>query len=432
MAYLKWLPTIVKRDNAPSVFPYPVIMTTGKEKSKWMSELKEELVPDSHSDGKYICTKYVGFILGLPLGKEQIGNEQQDFEVGHQVDESLGGGAVLPSDQAEIYIKFPREGCSYTFEEASKAVLDRFSNAKGRERGVTVIRVSLADEVCVTVSGFRMPFANADDAQVEGWVNQNEPIINNLILLDVITRKTFYVVVSLPVEVARNKFAVDKIPPPFKTHTARSKSKDLIKANKGYQFETAFSHPDDNHHMTAVWYGMTTSAKVKDNMELHRALVRGDGFYDWMVKKPLDSIVDAMSSLSVANTAATCRPLPVVNFLDWNRYSHGRSLTCVQFATIFKRNKVKKGKEPNHVTSTLARYLKSTYLEQARVWKSDRRREFHKVAKTMTYAIGPSAYTFGSNRIAKNAAKKGVNWVDLRFLRIMFGPKICSRRSCPK
>lgn len=33
-AYLKWFPTIVKRDNAPSVFPYPVSMTTGKETSK--------------------------------------------------------------------------------------------------------------------------------------------------------------------------------------------------------------------------------------------------------------------------------------------------------------------------------------------------------------------------------------------------------------
>lgn len=58
-------------------------------------------------------------------------------------------------------------------------------------------------------------------------------------------------------------------------------------------------------------------AKVKDNMELHRALVRGNGFYDWMVKKPLDSIVDTMSSLSVADTASTCRPLPCVNFLDF-------------------------------------------------------------------------------------------------------------------
>ncbi|OPB39794.1 hypothetical protein A0O28_0096410 [Trichoderma guizhouense] len=148
----------------------------------------------------------------------------------------VGGGAVLPSDQAEIYIKFPREGCSYTFEETSKAVFDGFPNAKGREKGLTVIRVSLADEACVTVIGFGTPFANADDAQGESWVNQNEPIINNLILLDVITRKTFYVVVGWPVEVARNKFAMDRL----STHTARSKSKDPTKANKGHQFETAF------------------------------------------------------------------------------------------------------------------------------------------------------------------------------------------------
>lgn len=60
MTYLQWLPTIFKKDNAPSVFPYPVGMTTGKEKSKWMSELKEELATDSHGDGKYIYTKYVG------------------------------------------------------------------------------------------------------------------------------------------------------------------------------------------------------------------------------------------------------------------------------------------------------------------------------------------------------------------------------------
>ncbi|KAF3060161.1 hypothetical protein CFAM422_011430 [Trichoderma lentiforme] len=65
--------------------------------------------------------------------KEQTSNEQQGFEVGHQVDGIVGGGAVLPSDQAKIYIKFPREGCSYTFEEASKLVFDRIPNSKGRK-----------------------------------------------------------------------------------------------------------------------------------------------------------------------------------------------------------------------------------------------------------------------------------------------------------
>lgn len=161
-------------------------------------------------------------------------------------DGSINGGSVVPTDHIRIHVKFPREGCSYTFEEASQSVFDRFPNAQGREKGLTVIRVSLADEACVTVSGFGMPFANADDAQVEGWVNQNEPIINNLTLLDVITRKTFYVVVRRPVEAARNQFAVDRLPPPslYPYGTDQQwdvvKFKDLIKANKGHQFGTAF------------------------------------------------------------------------------------------------------------------------------------------------------------------------------------------------
>lgn len=67
-------------------------------------------------------------------------------------------------------------------------------------------------------------------------------------------------------------------------------------------------------------------AKVKDNMELHRALVRGNGFYDWMVKKPLESIVDTMSSLSVADTASTCRPLPCVNFLDFRDKARAQAI----------------------------------------------------------------------------------------------------------
>ncbi|PTB50416.1 hypothetical protein M431DRAFT_19838 [Trichoderma harzianum CBS 226.95] len=166
----------------------------------------------SNSTPKLIDQELVGFILGLPLGKEQIGNEQKGFGVRHAFVRGVGGGAVLPSDQAEIYIKFPREGCSYTFEEASKSIFfDRFSNAKGREKGLTVIRVSLAYEACVTF-------------------------------------------------------------------------KDLIKANKGHQFETAFRQSDDNHHMTAViqfeehdfmWLDHVATErewKIVDHPELNPAL----------------------------------------------------------------------------------------------------------------------------------------------------------------
>ncbi|KAL6822561.1 hypothetical protein J3E69DRAFT_367254 [Trichoderma sp. SZMC 28015] len=69
MAYLRWLPTIEKRDNAPSVFPYPVSMTTGKEKSKWMAELEEECATDVKTAKQFFCSASRGknCILGLGL-----------------------------------------------------------------------------------------------------------------------------------------------------------------------------------------------------------------------------------------------------------------------------------------------------------------------------------------------------------------------------
>ncbi|KAL7906793.1 hypothetical protein GGI35DRAFT_482183 [Trichoderma velutinum] len=60
-----------------------------------------------------------------------------------------------------------------------------------------------------------MPFANAEDAQVEGWVNENKPIINNLTLLDVLHRNTFYIAIDYPLTYAQNKLSEDLLLPPF-------------------------------------------------------------------------------------------------------------------------------------------------------------------------------------------------------------------------
>ncbi|KAL6796115.1 hypothetical protein GGI42DRAFT_356725 [Trichoderma sp. SZMC 28013] len=105
----------------------------------------------------------------------------------NQALESVMLAAVPPPDEAEIRVKFPCEGCSYTFEEATNSDFGRFLGAKG---GLAVIRVSLTDEARVTITGFGMLFANAD-TQVEGWVNENKPIINNLTLLDVLHQEEF-------------------------------------------------------------------------------------------------------------------------------------------------------------------------------------------------------------------------------------------------
>ncbi|KAL7809835.1 P-loop containing nucleoside triphosphate hydrolase protein [Trichoderma aethiopicum] len=183
-------------------------------------------------------------------------------------------GTVMPSDKFRIHVRFPREGCTYTFEDASMPVSDRFPDARGREKGFTVIRASLADQARVTVYGFGMPFANANDPEVQGWLNENKPITDGLTLLDVIRQRTFYFVVRLYVAVAATRFSIDTMPPfayPYGTDQGWnvSRFKELIKANKGGQFLAAYSHDDDNHHMTAV-----NQSNVQDAMWLDDAAIK--------------------------------------------------------------------------------------------------------------------------------------------------------------
>ncbi|KAF4415888.1 DNA helicase [Fusarium acutatum] len=55
--------------------------------------------------------------------------------------------------------------------------------------------------------------------------------------------------------------------------------------------------------------------EVRDRMELHRALLRGQGFYDWMSKPAPRGIEEAMEATSLGPTSAL-RPLPITNFLE--------------------------------------------------------------------------------------------------------------------
>ncbi|KAL5602435.1 hypothetical protein FOBRF1_009968 [Fusarium oxysporum] len=79
------------------------------------------------------------------------------------------------------------------------------------------------------------------------------------------------------------------------------------------------SDPDDTSRMM-IEADMSNGdkrrlAEVRDRMDLHRALLRGQGFYAWMAKPAPRGIEEAMEAASLGDTPAL-RPLPVMNFLD--------------------------------------------------------------------------------------------------------------------
>ncbi|KAK5991591.1 hypothetical protein PT974_09876 [Cladobotryum mycophilum] len=216
---------------------------------------------------------WMGLSLHFPFGKDQIANEQSGFGVCHRVAGS-GNGVMTPLEQHIITIKFPRGGCCYTFDEAPKSVLNRFPNAKNKEKGFTIARVCLKDDAAFTIDGFGVPFANSDDAEVDGWVNDNKPIINGLTLLDILGQREFHIVVAVPIENAKDNLIESQLLPPFQYPYGTDqkwdvgKFKKLIAANKGQQFGPEYAYFDDNHHMTVV-----NQANLQDIMWLDDACI---------------------------------------------------------------------------------------------------------------------------------------------------------------
>ncbi|PTB73133.1 hypothetical protein M440DRAFT_1362307 [Trichoderma longibrachiatum ATCC 18648] len=217
----------------------------------------------------------IGLSLRVPLSKPQTSNERRGFGVCHRFDPSLrGGGSVAPADHAPIVVRLPREGCSWAFDEASVPVYDRFPNATGREKGLTVIQATLAQEARVTVLGFGMPFADADDPEVEGWISDNKPIASDATLLDFLGQRKFCMLVRLAPDVASKRFSLEKLPPPFAYPYGTNqrwdvgKYKDLIRINKGQQFWKVYSHDDDDHHMATVIQSNVQDAMWLDDMAI--------------------------------------------------------------------------------------------------------------------------------------------------------------------
>ena len=136
-------------------------------------------------------------------------------------------------------------------------MLSRFPDAKRAEKGLTYLSVVLG-EVPVKITGFGLPFANAKDAEIEGWVNENKPILNGPTLLDVLTRGEFELVVAAPMVESQKNFDEDRLPPPFSYPYGTEQSwdvaryKEMIRDNKGHQFAATFGYDTDNDHMTVV------------------------------------------------------------------------------------------------------------------------------------------------------------------------------------
>lgn len=65
------------------------------------------------------------------------------------------------------------------------------------------------------IHGWGKPFVNTSDPQVNGWINENEPIVDDVTLLGLVQSTAFLLAVKCNTQRAIREFNEARLPPPF-------------------------------------------------------------------------------------------------------------------------------------------------------------------------------------------------------------------------
>lgn len=150
---------------------------------------------------------------------------------------------------------------------------------------MAVATVRIEDGATATIAGYGIPYLNAEDAELDGIVNDNKPIVDGITLLDLLDQKEFTIAVAADVGgVSRLKSA---LPPPLS------------------------SPSDENHECTSEAGAISSTSceaygiqSVIEAKRLHLALMSGNGFHDWLATN------------HVALESKIFKRLPTLNYLD--------------------------------------------------------------------------------------------------------------------
>jgi hypothetical protein len=96
-------------------------------------------------------------------------------------------------------------------EKAPPAFVKRFP---GTELYI-LVSVRLREDAQVRIDGYGLPFRNPEHPEVEGWLNQNTPIVGTLTLLDFLAQRTFYLAMSITPATRVKEWNDARLPLPF-------------------------------------------------------------------------------------------------------------------------------------------------------------------------------------------------------------------------
>ncbi|KAK4155741.1 P-loop containing nucleoside triphosphate hydrolase protein [Chaetomidium leptoderma] len=195
---------------------------------------------------------WLGCSLDFPLPQNQAVNEDAGLGVRYNLARAVAGGTgVVQSEFYTLSLRFPRGQVTVTIEDPTPAVVKRFAGPGAKQ--LAMVTVELAEGARVRVDGFGMPFRNPEDEEVDGWINDNRPTVQNITLLDFLRRRVFHFAVPMSA-------AIDGV------EDLGRYERLLEQTKSAEQFRPAFGFDDDNSHVAVV-----SQSVVQDIFWLYQA-----------------------------------------------------------------------------------------------------------------------------------------------------------------
>ncbi|KAF3076957.1 hypothetical protein CFAM422_000579 [Trichoderma lentiforme] len=87
------------------------------------------------------------------------------------------------------------------------------------------------------------------------------------------------------------------------------------------------------------------------------------------------------------------------------------------------------GRIYNLPTQHVRAELKKRYFEERHSWSNEMREEFPRLAPSMDFSMNIDALSISDHKISLDAHSSGATWIHFWFLRVIYGPCVCSRQN---
>ncbi|KLU83935.1 hypothetical protein MAPG_02984 [Magnaporthiopsis poae ATCC 64411] len=285
-----------------------------------------------------------GIRLRFPRGSA-LANEDQGFgHVENVLMRPTGLGDewridVEESEHYEVIIWLPLADIQIDSRPARSTTVELF----GCSTALHEIRISITNNANPVIHGAGKPFRNADDEEVDSWINGGQPIAHGVTFADILSSRAFFLVAAMQGVPTAEYFSCARLPPPFEYGYGTQQYWDVdryleqMRTLRGHRFQPSFGHASDNDHVTVLtqadvlWVDVKAKEIEKLRMRVYSVpVVQQERAWAFYVVLTLPPLFEELYMPALRRLTSNDSPL----FLSFFEEKNSEKATAVWQATL--------------------------------------------------------------------------------------------------